>query len=69
MSFCRMTALVANLEASDLMMNGFIESGIRSTGAFWNYSFNFSNASWQVSVQFQTKSFFVKSFSGRMMSA
>jgi len=43
--FCHMTSPVANLEASDSMTNGFIESGIRSTGAFWNSSFNFSNAS------------------------
>jgi len=36
---------VVNLKASDSMTNSFVELGIRSTGAFWNSSFNFSNAS------------------------
>jgi len=69
MSCCHKTPPDAHFEASVSRINGFLLSGIRSTGASWNFLFSMSNASWHSVVQFQVRSFFVRAVKGREMSA
>jgi len=69
MSCCRKTPPDAHFEASDSRINGFLLSRIRSTGASWNFLFSVSNTSWHSVVQFQIRSFFIRTVKSRKMSA
>ena len=63
-SSCVSTAPVATFDASDSIWNGFVWSGINSTGSSVNCHFKMSNASWHLMVHSNFLSFFVKSWRG-----